>query len=410
MTFRIPAALQPFAAQPRWVVWRLEMDGDKPTKRPYQANAPSRLAKVDHPSTWSDAQTAIDAVAKHGFDGIGICLQGYEQIAFDIDHCRDPTTGEIDPWALALVKRADSYCEITPSKTGLRIIGHGSGKRILRKQSVPQANGVTLESYRACEKYITVTGDHLEGTPETLNDFSALMDSTVAELDAAKGKRTDGPGSADDGGHHARQQDDDELWQAINEEVPVGQRSERVWWVINEMFRRGYGAEPILAVLLDKKNRISAHIYDQGGRTPRAYAQRQIDEAKSKIGFSGNEHGVVFKTPANICVALLRLGIELRYDSFADRILINGLPGFGPTLEDAALDRLWLDLGRRFRLRPSQELLRTVVSDVARSEWLPSRAGLSGWSAVGRQAAHRHLANRLRRRRGHRIHPRRECR
>ena len=143
---------------------------------------------------------------KHGFDGIGICLQGYEQIAFDIDHCRDPTTGEIDPWALALVKRADSYCEITPSKTGLRIIGHGSGKRILRKQSVPQANGVTLESYRACEKYITVTGDHLEGTPETLNDFSALMDSTVAELDAAKGKRTDGPGSADDGGHHARQQ------------------------------------------------------------------------------------------------------------------------------------------------------------------------------------------------------------
>ena len=118
--------------------------------------------------------------------------------------------------------------------------------------------------------------------------------------------------------------------------------------------------------MLDKKNKISAHIYDQGARTPREYAQRQINEAKSKIGLSGNEQGVVFKTPANICVALLRLGIELRYDKFADRILIDGLPGFGPTLEDAALDRLWLDLGRRFRLRPSQELLRIVVSDVAR--------------------------------------------
>jgi hypothetical protein len=368
MTFHIPAALQPYAAQPRWVVRRLEKDGDRPTKRPYQAKAPSAKAMVNRPSTWADAQTAIDAAAKHGFDGIGICLLGYEQIAFDIDHHRDPTTGEIDPWALALVKRADSYCEITPSKTGLRIIGHGTGEPILRKQLVPQANGVTLESYRDCAKYITVTADHLEGTPETLNDFSELMDSVVAELDAAKHQRTDGPGSADDGGHHARQAgiDEDELWQAINAEVPVGQRSERVWWVINEMFRRGYRAEPILAVLLDKKNRISAHIYDQGGRTPREYAQRQIDEAKSKIGLSGNEQRVVFKTPANICVALLRLGIELRYDSFADRILINGLPGFGPTLEDAALDRLWLTLGRRYRLRPSKDLLRTVVSDVAR--------------------------------------------
>ena len=128
-----------------------------------------------------------------------------------------------------------------------------------------------------------MTGIHLDGTPETLNGISELMDDIVAELDAAKHQRTEGPGRPDDGGHHERQQgDEDELWQAINAEVPVGQRSERVWWVINEMFRRGYRAEFILAVLLDKKNKISAHIYDQGGRTPREYAQRQIDEAEEQ--------------------------------------------------------------------------------------------------------------------------------
>ena len=82
---------------------------------------------------------------------------------------------------------AASYCEITPSQTGLRIIGHGTGQPILKKQPVPQANGVTLKSYRGCAKYITVTGDHLKGTPETLNDISELMDSVVAELAAAKG-------------------------------------------------------------------------------------------------------------------------------------------------------------------------------------------------------------------------------
>jgi hypothetical protein len=87
-----------------------------------------------------------------------------------------------------LVKRAASYCEVTPSQTGLRIIGHASGARLLRKQPVPEANGVTLESYRACEKYITVTGHHVEGTPQTLNDISELIDCVVAELDADKDK------------------------------------------------------------------------------------------------------------------------------------------------------------------------------------------------------------------------------
>jgi primase-polymerase (primpol)-like protein len=59
--FRIPAALQPYAAQPRWVVWRFEMDGDKPTKRPYQAKAPSVMARTNDAATWSNSKTAIDA-------------------------------------------------------------------------------------------------------------------------------------------------------------------------------------------------------------------------------------------------------------------------------------------------------------------------------------------------------------
>src|SRR6516165_3165703 len=195
------------------------------------------------------------------------------------------------------------------------------------------------------------------------------------------------PGTPEDGGHHERQQggDEDELWQAINADVPVGQRSEKVWWVINEMFRRGYRVEAVLATLLDRRNKISAHIYDQ--QKPREYAERQIAEARSKVRLMESEKGEIFKTPANICVALLKLGVTLRYDRFADRMLINGLPDFGPVLEDAALDRLWLILDRRFRLRPTKDLLRTVVSDVARlNGFHPVRDYLDGlrWDGVKR--------------------------
>ena len=33
---QIPAALEPYRSQQRWVVWRLEQANGKPTKRPYQ--------------------------------------------------------------------------------------------------------------------------------------------------------------------------------------------------------------------------------------------------------------------------------------------------------------------------------------------------------------------------------------
>src|SRR5262245_45260083 len=54
-------------------------------------------------------------------------MQGFA--AFDIDKCRNPETGEIHPWAMALVEKAASYTKITISGTGLRIIGRGDDNR-----------------------------------------------------------------------------------------------------------------------------------------------------------------------------------------------------------------------------------------------------------------------------------------
>ena len=46
--------------------------------------------------------------------------------------------------------------------------------------------------------------------------------------------------------------------------------------------------------------------------------------------------------------------------------MIDGLPGFGPVIDDGAADRLWLMLGQRFRFYPKQGFFRTVIDDTAR--------------------------------------------
>jgi hypothetical protein len=68
----------------------------------------------------------------------------------------------------------------------------------------------------------------------------------------------------------------------------------------------------------------------------------------------------------NVRVALRRLGARVSYNEFSDRIIIEGLPGFGPHLDDAAMDRLWLKTDETFRFRPSLQYFETVVRDAAR--------------------------------------------
>jgi hypothetical protein len=285
----LPAALAPLIALPHWVCWRwgktkAKNGEEKWTKVPYQPDG--RHAKNNDPTTWSNYKAVMAVVDK--FDGIGFCLLNGNIAAFDIDHCRDAATGVLDPWAIELVKRADSYSEITVSGTGLRIIGFGDGPRLQRK--LPVHDGVTLEAYRNTERYIVVTGNPLPESKDITN-IDEHLDKIVAELEAKKGwSEQNKPGSPEDGGHHARydpgkdEQEGGKLERIIRYGESGefnGDRSSAVWFVICEMLRRGYVDIVIMSTLLDKTNRISDHIYEQ--KEPGVYAKRQITKAREKI-------------------------------------------------------------------------------------------------------------------------------
>lgn len=165
-----------------------------------------------------------------------------------------------------------------------------------------------------------------------------------------------------------------------------GDRSKGVWYVMCEMLRRGYLPDAIVKVLLDKNNGISAHIYDQ--HSPKKAAQRQVEHAIKKIDFARDENDkVIARYPSNIRIGLVKLGVVVRYDTFADRTIIEGLPGFGPALDDAAVIRLWLTFDQRFGFRPAQELMLAVLGDTARlNSFHPVRDFLDGvqtkWDGV----------------------------
>ena len=57
-----------------------------------------------------------------GFAGIGyVFTESGPHCGVDFDHCRDPETGEVDPWALEKIHEIGSYAEISFSGTGVHI-------------------------------------------------------------------------------------------------------------------------------------------------------------------------------------------------------------------------------------------------------------------------------------------------
>jgi hypothetical protein len=166
---KVHEGLVPLMRQDRWVIWRWD-DGKKV---PFQARHPERRASVSNQTTWSTYEEALAAAPEGGVrvGGIGFVI-GAGIGAFDLDDCRTKA-GELDDWAVQLVADADSYTEVTPSRTGLRIIGRAYGGRVNTVRPMPTGK---LEVYRGnCGRYITVTGWRLHGGG--LRDIDSLIDA-----------------------------------------------------------------------------------------------------------------------------------------------------------------------------------------------------------------------------------------
>jgi len=148
---RLPPALSELCAMSNWVVWRWTKNGNgKWSKPPFQSRFPSRLASNNMVTTWSSHAAAVEAVKNREADGVGFVLTGTEIVAIDLDHCRDPATGKIDPWAQALIEKAGSYVEITVSGTGLRVIGKGAGKETHTNYKIEGRVGAKIEVLSPC--------------------------------------------------------------------------------------------------------------------------------------------------------------------------------------------------------------------------------------------------------------------
>ena len=163
---------------PKWVAWRFEWRErqEKWTKVPLNPHAGCKdEAKSTDPGTWAgfhSAAHAANAAVKAGelVDGLGFVFDGDGVFGLDLDHCRDIESGLLTDAAREVLSHFPTYAEVSPSGTGVKLIGRGSLPGTGRKNTA-----AGLEVYDR-GRYFTVTGQKLADMPATVEDCSAGLE------------------------------------------------------------------------------------------------------------------------------------------------------------------------------------------------------------------------------------------
>lgn len=156
---------------PQWVCWRYgppRKNGKRP-KIPYNPHT-GTAADVSNPETWGAHHEAADTFLKGGYDGIGFVFSESDPFTgIDLDGCRNSQTGEIEEWALNIVRELNTYSEVSPSGTGVHCIVAG-------KLPGPGNRVGNVEVYDH-NRYFTWSGKALSGSPHTVEPRQEALEA-----------------------------------------------------------------------------------------------------------------------------------------------------------------------------------------------------------------------------------------
>jgi hypothetical protein len=179
----------------QFVNWKLDpQPGEKKPKKPPIDPKTGKFASPTDPAQWSDFDTARNTAPN--YQGIGFVLtreNGFVMI--DIDHCRNPDTGEVEPWARKIIMLLLSYTEISPSGQGIKILiraEYPKGKPCkFDKLPWDHSPDSSIEIYGG-EHYTTLTGNLYYHGLNEIKERQDKLDRLCQELSGAQSDATNG--------------------------------------------------------------------------------------------------------------------------------------------------------------------------------------------------------------------------
>lgn len=165
----------------QWVLWKYEERDGKQTKVPYSIGG--GRADATKSDTWESYTGVCNMfkMANGRYNGIGFVFsQDDPYCGIDLDDCRSPETGEITTWAQDIINTLDSYVDVSPSGTGIKV--WIKGKKNTSRCRTKFESG-EIEIYDK-DRYFTVTGNSISDLTviqERQNELNSLCERAFSK-------------------------------------------------------------------------------------------------------------------------------------------------------------------------------------------------------------------------------------
>lgn len=195
----VPAALR---ERNQWVCWKYVTRDGKETKMPVCAHNLKAASSTD-PSTWADFDTARQAYEANGLSGVGFVFSPDDPFyGVDLDDCID-YFGKPAEAAQAIIDTLGTYCEVSPSGAGVKLIGIGAIPAECNRNRTKDVQGFgEIEVYDR-GRFFTITGNRLGGTPDEPADshgaFAGLCRDFLVNPEAKPARQPAKAVEGDDG-------------------------------------------------------------------------------------------------------------------------------------------------------------------------------------------------------------------
>ncbi|HEY8599030.1 MAG TPA: DUF3987 domain-containing protein, partial [Thermomicrobiales bacterium] len=140
----------------QWILWKYEMKANgAATKVPYAVSGGK--ADTTNPQSWTGFAAALDAYQRGGYSGLGYVFSADDPYCgLDLDSC--VVDGKLREPEATYVRTLNSYSEISPSGTGVKVIFRGHIPEGVTRRSFGDGNGLYSEG-----RYFALTANVYEG-------------------------------------------------------------------------------------------------------------------------------------------------------------------------------------------------------------------------------------------------------
>lgn len=177
-------AIELLKSYDKWVAWKYVTRDGRKTKPPVSPHT-GKLARNNKSEDWGTWEQACARRDKDGLAGVGFVITEDDDLTgIDLDHVRDEKTGNLEPWAAEIIELGETYAEVSPSGTGIRLFALGKIDRVIKndKQSV--------EVY-VKGRYLTITENHVAGTPDEILPAPKTIAALIKRAGKAPAGRED---------------------------------------------------------------------------------------------------------------------------------------------------------------------------------------------------------------------------